>query len=204
MPAQRIAQRQRQVLVHAFLYYELDASVVSDAQYGRWWRELSELQRAHPQIAEQSPYWTHCRWISDEDDTSYSFQGRGYTRKSYPDEIMLAAFRILAHIERKPVANIIRRYIPPKGGIKHPEPAAYPGRKLPQEGDRVVCTNIGIVGTIEYVDTEHVWRTREAVLCRDAYNPVQVLLDRPYNSGKLFEPDMTWWRGGMNEYTEEM
>ncbi len=36
---------------HAYLYYVLDAPEVSDAQYDTWFRELKELEEAHPELA---------------------------------------------------------------------------------------------------------------------------------------------------------
>lgn len=203
MTAALIAQRQRQVLIHAFIYYELNESIVTDAQYGRWWRELTELQRSNPQIAEQSPFWKHCAWISAENDTSYSFEGRGYKRDTYPPEIVNAAFRILTQAQRVPVAVIVRRYAQPKGGVRLPEPTAYPNRKPPQVGDRVVCTEIATGGTVEYVDAEHVWKARDGAMCRDAMRPIQMRLDRPFVSGKAQEPPAVVWRVGLNEILAE-
>ena len=49
--AAKIQQRRYQMLVHSFLYYELDASIVSDPQWMDWAQELVSLQRAYPDIA---------------------------------------------------------------------------------------------------------------------------------------------------------
>lgn len=88
-------------------------------------------------------------------------------------------------------------------GIVLPKWIPHKGRRFPKVGDRVVCTEIGIGGTIEYVDREMVQTLKDIVLCRDLMRPVQVRLDRPYVSGNHFEPPTTMWRVGMNEYTEE-
>jgi hypothetical protein len=45
---ERIRQRRVQMLVHSYLYYQLDAPIVSDDTWQRWADELSALQREHP------------------------------------------------------------------------------------------------------------------------------------------------------------
>ena len=49
--AAKIQQRRYQMLVHSLLYYELDISLVSDDKWSKWATELTELQRANPDIA---------------------------------------------------------------------------------------------------------------------------------------------------------
>ena len=49
--AAKIQQRRYQILVHSFLYYELDVSLVTDYKWAEWGRELVALQNAHPDIA---------------------------------------------------------------------------------------------------------------------------------------------------------
>jgi len=51
-----INRRRRQVLVHSFLYYRMNTSIVSDAQYDQWARELAELQARHPEVAKRCAY----------------------------------------------------------------------------------------------------------------------------------------------------
>lgn len=51
--AARIQQRRYQILVHSLLYYELDMTLVSDAKWAEWGKELAELQNAHPDTASQ-------------------------------------------------------------------------------------------------------------------------------------------------------
>ena len=48
-----INQRRRQILVHSVIYYMMDDSMISDAT---WAKELEELQRQYPDIAEQCVY----------------------------------------------------------------------------------------------------------------------------------------------------
>ena len=42
---EKIRQRRRQMLVHSYIYYELDDSIISDAQWSKWAVELAELQK---------------------------------------------------------------------------------------------------------------------------------------------------------------
>lgn len=51
-----IHRRRRQVLVHSILYYGLNESIIDDATFDKWARELAELQRAHPGASERVEY----------------------------------------------------------------------------------------------------------------------------------------------------
>lgn len=42
--AERIKQRRSQMLVHSYIYYELDHNIVSDHQWQAWANELRDLQ----------------------------------------------------------------------------------------------------------------------------------------------------------------
>lgn len=48
-----INRRRRQVLVHSFLYYRLDTSIISDHVYDQWSKELAELQEKFPEEAKE-------------------------------------------------------------------------------------------------------------------------------------------------------
>lgn len=48
--AAKIQQRRYQMLVHSFLYYELDSPIISDHQWMEWAQELVALQKAHPDL----------------------------------------------------------------------------------------------------------------------------------------------------------
>ena len=54
--AEKIQQRRYQMLVHSYIYYELDSNIVSDTQWQNWANELAELQAKYPSIAEQVIY----------------------------------------------------------------------------------------------------------------------------------------------------
>ena len=45
---EKIRQRRRQMLVHSYIYYELNQNIVSDHQWSEWAKELQELQQKYP------------------------------------------------------------------------------------------------------------------------------------------------------------
>ena len=71
---QKIRQRRRQILVHSYIYYELDDSIVSDNQWTKWALELVELQRKFPFIAEQVEF--HADFLDFDGSTGYSLPYR--------------------------------------------------------------------------------------------------------------------------------
>lgn len=50
-----IARRRRQLLVHSIVYYRMDESLITDAQWSRWALELEELTKKYPNIAKAAP-----------------------------------------------------------------------------------------------------------------------------------------------------
>lgn len=54
--AEKIRQRRRQILVHSFLYYELDSNIIDDSTWSKWAVELAELQRKNSKEAAQVEY----------------------------------------------------------------------------------------------------------------------------------------------------
>lgn len=54
---EKIQQRRRQMIVHSYIYYEMNTSVVSDEDWTRWAMELVELQKKYPEIAREADYW---------------------------------------------------------------------------------------------------------------------------------------------------
>jgi DNA ligase (NAD+) len=49
-PAERVAQLRDQVNFHLYRYHVLDAPLISDAEYDAFYRELLELEQAHPEL----------------------------------------------------------------------------------------------------------------------------------------------------------
>ena len=51
--AQKIQQRRYQMLVHSYIYYEMNNNLVSDSIWSKWAMELVELQAKYPHIADK-------------------------------------------------------------------------------------------------------------------------------------------------------
>jgi NAD-dependent DNA ligase len=48
---------QRGIIVHSYLYYELDSSIISDQEFDKKSRELVALKNTHPYLWEASEYY---------------------------------------------------------------------------------------------------------------------------------------------------
>lgn len=46
-----INQRRRQIIVHSFLYYRMNISIIDDYKFDMFAKELAELQEKYPDIA---------------------------------------------------------------------------------------------------------------------------------------------------------
>lgn len=55
-----IGRRRGQILVHRFLYYVLNVSLISDFEYDIWERELQALVEENPDIAATARYAEEC------------------------------------------------------------------------------------------------------------------------------------------------
>ena len=51
-----INRRERQLLVHSYIYYELDKSIIEDDKWSKWAFELCDLRDDHRDIFEKSEY----------------------------------------------------------------------------------------------------------------------------------------------------
>lgn len=54
--AEKIKQRRLQILVHSYIYYELDKNIIEDYKWDKWAKELVDLQRTYPEIASKVIY----------------------------------------------------------------------------------------------------------------------------------------------------
>ena len=54
--AEKIQRRRYQMLVHSYIYYEMNENLISDSQWSSWAMELVELQANYPDIAKQVMY----------------------------------------------------------------------------------------------------------------------------------------------------
>lgn len=53
----KIDYLQRFILVHSYIYYELDSNVLSDKEYDTMARELAKLREEHPDLWKKSYYY---------------------------------------------------------------------------------------------------------------------------------------------------
>ena len=51
-----ILRRRLQVLVHSCIYYVFNENIVSDSTWSEWARELAQLQKDYPKIADRVDY----------------------------------------------------------------------------------------------------------------------------------------------------
>ena len=67
------------MLVHSYIYYELDDNIVSDAQWAKWAKELEQLQKDYPkESAEVEEY----EQFKDWDGSSGAFLNFGENIKT--------------------------------------------------------------------------------------------------------------------------
>lgn len=55
--AELIHRRRRQVLVHSIIYYSWGTSIIDDATFDIWARELARLQRENPDVSTSVEYF---------------------------------------------------------------------------------------------------------------------------------------------------
>lgn len=53
--AELILRRRLQLLVHSYIYYDLDTNLISDETWSKWAVELKELQEKYPEIEREVP-----------------------------------------------------------------------------------------------------------------------------------------------------
>lgn len=54
---EKIKQRRLQMLVHSYIYYELDKNIVDDNTWSKWAMELVQLQKANPIASKKVEYY---------------------------------------------------------------------------------------------------------------------------------------------------
>jgi len=95
-------RRHRQLLVHSFLYYKLDETIIADQEFDKLCRETIQLHKDYPEIAKKAVYYDICK--------NFDESGSGYFIKEYPGEIVTTAFRLLAHVQKISLAELAARY----------------------------------------------------------------------------------------------
>lgn len=68
--AEKIKQRRRQMLVHSYIYYELNKNIVSDFVWAKWAKELEQLQKDYPEESKSVEYY---EYFKDWDGSSGAF-----------------------------------------------------------------------------------------------------------------------------------
>ena len=83
---ERLRQRARQFLVHSFLYYRLNESLIGDDAYDRLTEELRALRGKHPDA--DMPF-------ADVIDPLLGPEASGFQIRKYPPEVVSTAFHLL-------------------------------------------------------------------------------------------------------------
>lgn len=98
--AEKIQQRRYQMLVHSYIYYEMNENIISDSKWSKWATELAELQTKYPSIANTVVY---AEDFADWDGSSGAFL-------TYADKpnIVATAERLLQNKskQKKPLISI--------------------------------------------------------------------------------------------------
>lgn len=82
-----LQQKIRQFLLHSFLYYQMDESIISDKHYDALCLELMELLQQHPQ-SEKDP-------LRELVESSLDHESSGFSIRNYPPTIISAAIHCL-------------------------------------------------------------------------------------------------------------
>ena len=82
-----IQQKIRQYLIHSFLYYELDESVISDRNYDRIWKDVVKFMSDNS----DNNFFPFHNLVKQNTDENAS----GFSLVNYPPEIVSAALHLL-------------------------------------------------------------------------------------------------------------
>lgn len=88
---ERIQQRRRQILVHSYLYYYLDNSIIEDWKFDYFSNDLVDLQERYPELSKEVPFYED---FKDFDGSS------GFNLKYDYPTIVNAAIRLLEYHEQ--------------------------------------------------------------------------------------------------------
>lgn len=89
----KINQRERQILVHSYLYYVQSENLIDDFTYDKFARDLARLIKEYPDEHKQSVYYKYFKDFGQ--DNCYS----GYHLPKDLPEIINVAFRLLRYRE---------------------------------------------------------------------------------------------------------
>lgn len=83
---QKINQRERQLLVHCCIYYDLNKNIISDDKYDSWSFELDSLIKNNPEDFKKSAYY--------DDFKSFNPSSGYYLNYSHPEIIRVARWLV--------------------------------------------------------------------------------------------------------------
>lgn len=90
--AEKIRQRRLQLLVHSFIYYDLNENIISDDKWSQWATELVYLQNEYTEISKNVIYY----------DTFKNFDGStGFDLDYRNPDIMSKAYKLLEYHKKE-------------------------------------------------------------------------------------------------------
>lgn len=95
---EKIRQRRRQMLVHSYIYYELNDNIIPDSKWAQWAKELAQLQKDYPFESASVEYYED---FKDWDGSSGAFLKFGEDIK-YLGRLLLSRDEPKVKIEEKP------------------------------------------------------------------------------------------------------
>ena len=88
-----IERRRRQLLVHSFIYYQLDKALISDHTFDLWSKELVELQEKYPELSKECVFY----------DAFKDFDGSGGSSLPFADpDVQTVGYMLLNYHSNKP------------------------------------------------------------------------------------------------------
>lgn len=86
---EKIQQRRLQMLVHSYIYYELDDNIIPDSKWSQWAMELVDLQKKYPKESKKVQYY----------DVFKDFDGSSGFDLPYNDtKIIAIAHKLLSYV----------------------------------------------------------------------------------------------------------
>lgn len=84
-------RRQRQILVHSYIYYELNDSLIPDITFDKWSMELAQLIQDYPEEYKKSAYF----------QAFYGFDGSsGFDLPYRSPEVVNTAHRLMSYFKK--------------------------------------------------------------------------------------------------------
>lgn len=71
------------MLVHSFIYYQLNDSIISDETFDRWAKELVELQETYPTESELAPFYEAFKGFDGSSGFDLPFNTEEIRSKAY-------------------------------------------------------------------------------------------------------------------------